>query len=67
MEFTPKQKAEILINRFYLATDEDGFHSSNIFRAKQCALIAIDEMLEYIDHKSMTGMFLGLVKYEIKL
>ena len=42
---TPKEKAKELVDKMYFAKDEDGFHSMNKFRAKQCALIAVDEMI----------------------
>jgi hypothetical protein len=42
---TPKEKAEELFNTFYsaIASDEMG---ENYKSAKQCALIAVDEILE---------------------
>jgi hypothetical protein len=42
---TLKEKAKELFNRMYFSKDEDGFHSMNKYRAKQCALIAVDEIL----------------------
>ena len=41
-----KEKALNLLSKFYYSKDEDGFHSMNKYRAKQCALIAVDEMIE---------------------
>jgi len=43
---TPKEKAQELYDKFYLAKDQDGFHSVNKFRAKQCALIAVEEIMK---------------------
>ena len=48
----PKEKAIDLVYRFSNAQSEDGFVNSNKYRHKQCALIAVDEIIsqwEYID------------------
>ena len=37
---TPKEKAEILVDKYY------EFHNINYECAKQCALIAVDEIIE---------------------
>jgi len=42
---TPKEKASELFDKFYFAKDKDGYHPMNQFIAKQCAIIAVDEML----------------------
>lgn len=42
---TPKEKAEELFNKFYYAKDQDGFHSMNKHRAIECAIIAVNEIL----------------------
>ena len=42
---TTKEKAEQLVEKFYNTEDEDGYHSMNKHRAKQCAKIAVDEIL----------------------
>lgn len=41
---TPKEKAEELVQKMKLATDEFGYININIERHKQCALIAIEEV-----------------------
>jgi hypothetical protein len=41
-----KEKAKQLFNKMYFAEDQDGFHSMNKYRAKQCALIAVDELIK---------------------
>ncbi len=41
----PKEKAKYLVDNMYYATDEQGYYSTNKYRAKQCALIAVDEMI----------------------
>lgn len=40
---TPKEKAEELVNKFLQYADT--FHNGNMYNAKQCALIAVDEIL----------------------
>jgi hypothetical protein len=46
---TPKEKANELIDNFRLnVVDYDG-NGLNLFKAKQCALIAIDEIVEAIE------------------
>jgi hypothetical protein len=47
---TPKEKAKDLISSFYTKTDEQGL-TFNIYwtNAKQCALIAVEEILEIIN------------------
>lgn len=42
---TPKEKAKELFDKMFYAKSEDGYHSVNSYRAKQCALIAVDEVL----------------------
>ena len=46
---TPKEKAKELIEKFSNAKSEDGYLNLNHFRHKQCALIAVDEILDAID------------------
>lgn len=43
---TPKEKAEELFNKFYYAKDQDGFHSMNKHRAVECAIIAVNQILQ---------------------
>ena len=64
---TPKEKAIELVSKFYKAKDEDGFHSMNKYRAKQCAFIAVDEILKCGDLTSFSDKyhFLQEVKEEI--
>lgn len=42
---TPKEKAELLVDKFYPMFDS----SARLSIAKSCALIAVDEILEAID------------------
>jgi hypothetical protein len=68
---TPKEKALNLLSKFYYSKDEDGFHSMNKYRAKQCALIAVDEILDaslyYFDELSPYVIYWQKVKQEIQL
>ena len=44
---TPKEKAEDLVNKFYI--DGDMLKENHSYRlAKKCALIAIDEILDFM-------------------
>ena len=69
---TPKEKATELFDKFYYARDEQGFHSVNKYRAKQCALIAVDEIIEeneYLEELVQAGLkkqYWQEVKQEIK-
>ena len=46
---TPKEKAKELVNKFHTAVlDRDGTSAMNGFEAKQCALIAVDEILNIL-------------------
>jgi hypothetical protein len=42
---TPTEKAMDLLNKFYHLKDEDGFYLFTKYRAKQCACIAVDEVM----------------------
>jgi hypothetical protein len=43
---TPKEKARELVDKIKLATDEFGYININTERHKQCALIAVDEIIK---------------------
>lgn len=43
---TPKEQAQELVNRF--APYADTFHNGNFENAKQCALIAVDEIIKIL-------------------
>ena len=55
---TPKEKAEELFDKFRVKVhDRDGTSAMNQFEAKQCALIAVDEMIEiYVSACVAMGM-----------
>ncbi len=67
---TSKEKAKELFEKFYYAIDEQGFCSVNKYRAKQCALIAVDEILKSIiwhhDFSNQTRNYWQEVKQEIE-
>ena len=46
----PKEKAKELIDKFHLKVlDREGTSAMNGFEAKQCALIAVDEIIEALE------------------
>jgi hypothetical protein len=52
---TTKEKAEELFDKFRVKVhDRDGTSAMNGFEAKQCALIAVDEILESLGYKSLS-------------
>ena len=64
---TPKEKAEELVNRFHKYTwnGEDNLDNKN---AKQCALIAVDEILKELpeDYQNDIWSYWPEVKEEIE-
>ena len=47
---TPKEKAEELVDKFHMKVlDRDGTSAMNGFEVKQCALIAVDEILTVVN------------------
>jgi hypothetical protein len=44
----PKDKAKDLVRKMKFATDEFGYININMERHKQCALIAVDEILKVL-------------------
>jgi len=47
---TPQEKAKELVDNFRLnVVDYDG-NGLNLFKAKQCALIAVDELIEHYNY-----------------
>lgn len=62
---TPKEKAEKLVQRFIYRTTSYVY----IEDAKQCALIAVDEMIDYLVSNLITGTLMTYweeVKQEIE-
>ena len=66
----PKEKAKTLVNRFYYSLPNNGSFmginnvESRYKEAKQCALIAIDEILQTVDDGNWN--FYKQVKEEIE-
>lgn len=60
-----KDKAKELFDKFYFEKDEDGYYSMNNYRAKQCALICIDEILKLPIENQSERNYLEEVKTEI--
>jgi hypothetical protein len=57
---TPKEKAEDLFNKYCLAikTDEtDSGYFTNVLYAKQCALIAVDEIILEMNNVMLPNPF----------
>ena len=42
---TPKEKAEELVDKFYYIPNSQGIFMMQDYQAKECALIAVDEIL----------------------
>ena len=70
---TPKEKANELVNKYFLeieGADKYAFNlpSMNLYIAKQCALIAVDEVISVIDPETnyKTWEFYKQVKQEIE-
>jgi hypothetical protein len=46
---TPKEKAKELVDKFDIdVLDREGTSAMNLYEAKQCALIAVDEILNAV-------------------
>jgi hypothetical protein len=54
---TPKEKAKELVNKMKFATDEFGYININVNRHKQCALIAVDEIIKAMDNVMLPNPF----------
>ena len=49
---TPKEKAEELVDKFYYIPNSQGIFMMQDYQAKECALIAVDEIInlsEFLD------------------
>ena len=65
----PKEKAKELVDKFRMNVLDYEQSGLNTFKAKQCALIAVDEILELIccmDGKEHWQEFYEQVKHEIE-
>jgi hypothetical protein len=64
---SPKKKAKELVAKMYFSEDQDGFHSMNKYRAKQCALIAVEEIQNLCWGNNQVGInYWNEVKREIE-
>jgi hypothetical protein len=67
MELTPKERAKELVDKYF----ENWNLSLTIENAKQCALIAVDEIIKELDNYNRNGginlkiLYFQLVKKEI--
>jgi hypothetical protein len=50
---TPKEKALELFDKMFLIIENKGMYD-DLYRAKQCALIAVDEILESLGYKKLS-------------
>jgi hypothetical protein len=62
---TPKEKAEELIDKM-LTNDGDEHHHCTYYVAKQCALIAVDEILSLLWSVKTDVKYFSKVKKEIE-
>ena len=68
----PKDKAIELVDKYYIICQEFTEEIQCTIQAKQCALIAVDEMLDlrnnlYVNEGSLLHQYLLNVKKEIEL
>ena len=67
---TPKQKAEELVEKFRLNVLDYENNGLNSFKAKQCALIAVDEIIKMYNELNVNGFLkpnsIGFILNEIK-
>jgi hypothetical protein len=65
---TPKEKAEELFDKFRVKVhDRNGTSAMNGFEAKQCALIAVNEILkEYVHAENHIEDIMGKISIYIK-
>jgi len=61
---TPKEKAIELYNKFYNTSSHPHHVETRQQIAKQCALIAVDKIIEYLQHKWDT---IGFAEYLIDM
>lgn len=60
---TPKEKAIELYNKFYNTSSHPHHIESRKDNAKQCALIAVDEILKAVDNPDETYLMKHSVEY----
>jgi len=62
---TPVEKANDLVNKMYMCDDSEGNYPMCFDSALQCAIIAVDEVLEN-SHTNVFTNYWNEVKQEIK-
>jgi len=63
MSLTPKEKAEELVNNYTITIDHDGVYWNIKEQAKQCALIAVDEISKELRLQSIHYEYLDRIQY----
>jgi hypothetical protein len=63
---TPKEKAKELYNKFYNTSSHPHHVESRKNNAKQCALIAVDEMIKELERCFIHNEYWQEVKQEIE-
>ena len=65
---TPKEKAQELIDKFEKETEHQDSHWDTFEVSKQCAIICVDEIIEYLPRKKTNThlWYWKEVKQEIK-
>ena len=64
---TPKEKAKDLVSKYVYLTKQTNGANGTIYNSKQCALIAVDEVLDNLeDHTGKDIKFYNQVKQEIE-
>jgi hypothetical protein len=63
---TPKEKAKELVDKFIQYTDTSEWTNIEYVYAKQCALIAVDEILKVIEELRTEVLYWQEVKTEIE-
>ena len=59
---TPKEKAKELFDKMFLIIENKGMYD-DLYRAKQCALIAVNEILKAVDNPDETYLMKHSVNY----
>lgn len=63
---TPKEKAKELFDKMYFVDDPMGNYPMCFDTAKQCSLIAVDELIKEVEHWQPRVNYLNEVKQEIQ-
>jgi hypothetical protein len=64
---TPKEKAEELFDKMYMLDDPNGNHVVSFNIAKQCALVATEELINEVGYlDEFAKLFYEQVKHELE-